>query len=87
MGSLDEIGMQFSCNVFDDFICRHNGRVTSSQIQKDFNIKARLFDQFMTERILPNYCTFFSSYGKICKNDEFYIFPKLGDDICPHCLK
>ena len=55
--------------------------------QKDFNIKARLFDQFMTERILPNYCTFFSSYGKICKNDEFYIFPKLGDDICPHCLK
>ena len=55
--------------------------------KKEFNINAELFDQFMSERILPNHCTFFQSYGRICKKEDIYIFPKLGGEICPYCLK
>ena len=79
--------MKFSSKRFDEFISKNNGRVTSVQIQKEFNINAELFDQFMSERILPNHCTFFQSYGRICKKEDMYIFPKLGGEICPYCLK
>ena len=84
---MDDIGMKFSCKVFDNFICNQNGRITALQIQEKFNINAELFDQFMVVRILPNYCTFYSTYGKICKNEEVYIFPKLGGEVCQYCLK
>tara|TARA_B110000858_G_C17790909_1_gene469852 strand:+ start:935 stop:1189 length:255 start_codon:yes stop_codon:yes gene_type:complete len=84
---MDELGMRFSGKMFDSFICKQNGRITAAQIQEEFNINAELFDQFMVERILPNHCTFYSTYGRICKNEDNYIFPKLGSKICPYCLK
>tara|TARA_B110000977_G_C11046453_1_gene480723 strand:+ start:1714 stop:1968 length:255 start_codon:yes stop_codon:yes gene_type:complete len=84
---MNELGMKFSGKMFDSFICKQNGRITAVQIQEEFNINAELFDQFMVERILSNHCTFYSTYGRICKNNEVYIFPKLGSKICPYCLK
>lgn len=84
---MDELGMRFSGKMFDSFICKHNGRITALQIQEEFNIDSFLFEQFMTDRVIAHHCTFFSRYGKICKKDENYIFPKLRSEICPYCLK
>ena len=83
---LDEIGIQFSCNVFDAFIRVCNGRVTAAQIHEEFGVDASLFARLMDERIVPNDYTFFSTHGRIHKAGEVYVFPRLATSICPHCL-
>jgi hypothetical protein len=82
---LDDIGMKFSCQLFNDFIRTQNGRVTAVDIQEEFNVKAELFDQFMAERVLPNFCTFFQTYGPITQQRDVYVFPKLGGKTCRCC--
>ena len=84
--ALDEIGMKFSSSVFDTFIRGCNGRVTAAQIHEEFGVDASLFARLMDERILPNDCAFFSTYGRIYKAGEVYVFPRLATSICPHCL-
>ena len=83
---LDEIGMKFSCNVFDAFIHEHNGLVTAAQIHEAFDVDASLFTRLMDERILPNDCAFVSTYGRIHKIEEVYVFPEFGSSVCSYCL-
>ena len=89
LDKLDELGQFCSSNqqTIIDFIICNNGQITSKQFEEKFNFPANLFDRYMNERILPNYCTFHHIYGKTQKMNDFYIFSKLKRIVCPYCLK